>query len=132
MASGYIKVVDDVAQEIAVLHDGGRRPHLEREAEAALAFVAARLHANLHDALADSRLVAEFGDMADGIDQWVSSDVSASLYQDRRNASPTWSSLPTVPMPIPLDNQNKSAELHCALGRTAAERCLNESEGHRP
>src|SRR5207302_9566348 len=102
MASGYIKVMDDVAQEIAVLHDGGRGAYVEREAETALAFVAARLHADLHDALADGGLVAEFGYVVDGIDQWVSLDLSASLNQDRRAASPTWSSLPTVPAPTPL------------------------------
>src|SRR5207244_5620626 len=132
MASGDIKVMDDVAQEIAILHDGGRGTHVEREAEAALAFVAARLHANFHDALADGGFVAEFGDVADGIDQWVSSDVSASLNQDRRAACPTWSSLPTVPAPTPLDNQNKSDELRYALERTVAEHCSSTPAGRRP
>jgi hypothetical protein len=72
VASGDIEMVDDVAEEIAILHDGGGRAHVEREAKTALAFVAARLHADFHHAFADGGLVAELSDVADGIDQRVS------------------------------------------------------------
>ena len=65
MTSGNVEVVDDVAVVILVHPDPRRRRGAERELQAALRALAARLHARLHHALADGRFVDEAGHVAD-------------------------------------------------------------------
>ena len=67
MARRDVEVVDRVAVVVLVHHHARRRRRRQREVQAALQAVAARLHARLHDALGDRRLVGEAGDVADGV-----------------------------------------------------------------
>ncbi len=76
MAAGDVEVMDRVSHEIVVLHDVGSGVDVESEVKAALISVAARLEANLHDALADCGLVAEGRGVTDGVDHWIIESLS--------------------------------------------------------
>lgn len=69
VCSGDVEMMDRVPAEVAVLHDIGRRRDVEREIEAALFSVAARLQTDFHHAFPDGGLVAKRRGVADGIDQ---------------------------------------------------------------
>ena len=74
MAAGDVEVMHDVAVVILVHHHARRRRRAEPELDAALRPVAARLHARLHHALGDRRVVGEPGDVPDGVVHGVSGD----------------------------------------------------------
>jgi hypothetical protein len=63
-------MVNYVSQEVVVLHDQRVGLDTQVEAQAALVPFAARLHAELHDALAHRRLIAKARNVTDGIDHW--------------------------------------------------------------
>ena len=65
--AGNVEVMDDVAQRIAIGEDVGAGRRRELEPEAALTELGPRLHANLHDALADGGVVVEARDVSDAV-----------------------------------------------------------------
>ncbi len=68
MFAGNIKMMDAVAEIIAILIDQRTRIDGELEGETALGAFRARVHAHLHQAFADGGIVAKLGQMADGIE----------------------------------------------------------------
>ena len=76
VAGGNIEMMNCVPREIAVLHDVRRGIDVEREAEAALVAVAARLQANFHHTLADGWFIAEGRSVTDGVDHRVIESLS--------------------------------------------------------
>src|SRR5882757_1205340 len=97
-----IEVMNGISHEVAVLHDVGRRIHIELKLQATLLRLASRLHAHLHHTLANCRIVSERGGVPDRVN----------------HASPFM-----PPWPIRSNNQNKSGGWRCEPGRTAGERC---------
>ena len=79
MFAGDVKVVHVVAEMIVVGEYAAPGAYGERKGEAMLLAVGARVHARLHDALADAAGVAEAGEVADGVE--VQLDLMASRSQ---------------------------------------------------
>ena len=66
--AGNIEVLHVVAEVVAIAEDAAAGADGERKGEAVLVEVGARVHARLHDALADGVRVAEAGEVADGVE----------------------------------------------------------------
>jgi hypothetical protein len=66
--AGNVEVLHVVAQVVAIAEDAAARADRERKREAVLVGVGARVHARLHDALADGLRVAEARKVPDGIE----------------------------------------------------------------
>ena len=66
--AGDVEVLDVVAEVVAIAEDAAAGADGERKVEAVLGGVGARVHARLHDALADGVRVAEAREVADGVE----------------------------------------------------------------
>src|SRR5438128_2601695 len=94
MFAGDIEMVNNVSEEIAVLHDEHAWLHLEFEIEAALVAFGARLHADFHDAFAHRRLVAKTRDVANGVDHCILVTAPMPTLRDSRSRFGGWSCAP--------------------------------------
>jgi hypothetical protein len=77
MPRRHVEVVDDIALGVLVGKDARARRRGELEAQATLHALGTRLHAHLHHALADGRVVPEVGQVVDGVSHGLVSSLPA-------------------------------------------------------